>query len=264
MLIDFHTHCFPEAVAKKAIPHLETICNTKALTDGTYEDTEKKLKSQGVSKFVVLNIATSAKQQTNVNNFAISINNENSCSLGSIHSDSPNALEELERLKNAGISGVKIHPDYQNVEMDNDSLKEVYSLLSEWGMLCVFHAGFDPVSPDITRVTPQKALKIYKLFPKLKMVLAHMGGYRMQKEVQELLLDTDIYFDTSLAPHFLTSDEAYNIIKNHGADKMLFGSDCPWASSEENFNFIDSLSLTDSEKELIFYKNAELLINKKC
>ena len=67
-------------------------------------------------------------------------------------------------------------------------------------MFCVFHAGFDPVSPDVTRVFPQKALEIHKQFPRLKMVLAHMGGFARWDEVEELLVGTGVYFDTSLAP----------------------------------------------------------------
>ena len=260
MLIDFHTHCFPESVAIKAIPHLESICGTKAITNGTYEDTCEKMKNFNVDKFVVLNIATSPKQQTNVNNFAISLNNSVSYSLGSIHAESENVLEELKRLKDNGILGIKIHPDYQNVKMDCDTLKEIYSLLSEWDMFCVFHAGFDPVSPNITRVTPEKALEVHKAFPKLKMVLAHMGGYNMQDEVEKLLINTDIFFDTSLSPYFLSKEQATRIIKNHGADKILFGSDCPWGSASETFEFINSLSLSSEEKELIFYRNAEKLL----
>lgn len=262
MLIDFHTHCFPDKLAVNAIPHLEAICKTKALTDGTYKNTCEIMKDSNVDRFVVLNIATSVKQQTNVNNFAISLNNDFSVSLGSIHADSPELETEFYRLKNENIKGLKIHPDYQNVEMDCESLKKIYTLATENDMFCIFHAGFDPVSPDKTRVTPEKALEIHKEFPDLKMVLAHMGGYFMQKDVIKYLLDTNIYFDTSLAPYFLTKEEATEIIKNHGADKILFGSDCPWGSPKETFEFLDSLPLTDAEKELIFYKNAKLLLKE--
>lgn len=262
MLIDFHTHCFPDKLAVNAIPHLEAICNTKALTDGTYKNTCEVMKESNVNKFVVLNIATSAKQQTNVNNFALSLNNDFSYSLGSIHADSPDIESEFWRLKNENIKGLKIHPDYQNVEMDCDALKTIYNLAIQNDIFCIFHAGFDPVSPDKTRVTPEKALEIHKEFPKLKMVLAHMGGYFMQKDVVKYLLDTDIYFDTSLAPYFLSREEATEIIKKHGADKILFGSDCPWGSPKETFEFLNSLPLSGEEKELIFYKNAKLLLKE--
>ena len=89
-----------------------------------------------------------------------------------------------------------------------------------------------------------------------------MGGYFMQKDVAKYLLDTDIYFDTSLSPYFLTKEEATEIIKIHGADRILFGSDCPWGSPKETFDFINSLPITSEEKELIFYKNAKLLLKE--
>ena len=137
---------------------------------------------------------------------------------------------------------------------------QVYDLCSQWDMLCVFHAGLDPVSPDVTRVTPEKAFTIHKKFPKLKMVLAHMGGFARWDEVEELLVGTGIFFDTSLASAHMVPQQALRIIQNHGAERILFGSDCPWGSPEEGARYIDALPLTSEEKDRIFYRNAlELL-----
>lgn len=261
MLIDFHTHCFPQKVAEKAIPHLAAICKQEPLSDGTYEDTLEKMKNWGVDRFLVLNIATAPRQQLNVNNFAASMDKPPvSRALGSVHAAAPDALEELSRIKSLGLPGVKIHPDYQDVEMDDKTLLEVYSLCSEWDMICVFHAGFDPVSPDKTRVIPQKALQIHRQFPKLKMVLAHMGGFARWDEVEECLVGTGVYFDTSLASAHMDPRQALRIIQNHGAEHILFGSDCPWGSPAEGFRYIDALPLTSAQKERIFSQNAiELL-----
>ena len=267
MLIDFHTHCFPPKVAEKAIPHLASICGQEPLTDGTFDDTREKMRVWGVDKFLALNIATAPKQQTNVNNFAASLDKKpaghSNCvcrALGSVHAAAPDALQELSRIRELGLPGVKIHPDYQEVEMDDKTLLEVYDLCSQWDMLCVFHAGLDPVSPDVTRVTPEKALTIHKKFPKLKMVLAHMGGFARWDEVEELLVGTGVFFDTSLASAHVPPEQALRIIQNHGAEHILFGSDCPWGSPEEGARYIDTLPLTSAEKDRIFYRNAlELL-----
>lgn len=261
MLIDFHTHCFPPKVAEKAIPHLAAICGQTPLTDGTFDDTREKMKGWGVDKFLALNIATAPKQQTNVNNFAASMDKEPAVrALGSVHAAAPDALEELERIKSLGLPGIKLHPDYQEVEMDDKTLLEVYDLCSQWDMFCVFHAGFDPVSPDTTRVFPQKALQIHKKFPRLKMVLAHMGSFARWGEVEELLAGTNIFFDTSLASAHMEPEQALRIIRKHGADRILFGSDCPWGSPAEGARYIDALPLTSAEKDRIFAGNAlELL-----
>lgn len=267
MLIDFHTHCFPPKVAEKAIPHLASICGQTPLTDGTFDDTREKMRAWGVDRFLALNIATAPKQQTNVNNFAASIDKESAdgsnyvCrALGSVHAAAADALEELQRVKELGLPGLKLHPDYQGVEMDDKTLLEAYDLCSQWDMFCVFHAGFDPVSPDVTRVFPKKALEIHKQFPRLKMVLAHMGGFARWDQVEELLVGTDVFFDTSLAPAHMPPEQALRIIQNHGAEHILFGSDCPWGSPEEGARYIDALPLTTAEKDRIFAGNAlELL-----
>jgi len=48
--------------------------------------------------------------------------------------------------------------------------------------------------------------------------------------------------------------------KNHGADKILFASDCPWSCPLSEINLIEGLGLSDAEKEMIYYKNAERLL----
>ena len=115
MIIDFHTHAFPEQIAHKA---METLSHAsgglKPQTDGTISSLKEEMKRDGVDISVVHSIATNPKQQKNVNDFAISVNKEpNLYAFGSVHPHSPDALEELERIKEAGIKGVKLHPDFQ-------------------------------------------------------------------------------------------------------------------------------------------------------
>ena len=71
MVIDFHTHAFPDELAKKAIPKLAANGNIANVGDGTVRSLLAEMGRSGVDRAVILNIATNAKQQTNVNNFAI-------------------------------------------------------------------------------------------------------------------------------------------------------------------------------------------------
>ena len=113
MIIDFHTHCFPDKIAAKAIEILRKRSGiTRPFHDGTVNGLLSLQKNDGVDYSVVLNIATNPSQQKNVNDFAISLKNvEGIIPFGSVHPDSPDALDELERLALNGIKGVKLHPD---------------------------------------------------------------------------------------------------------------------------------------------------------
>lgn len=264
MLIDFHTHAFPDKIAGSAIFSLsQKAGGLTALTDGSVHDLSAKMKNWGVDRFVLLNIATKPRQQTNVNNFAISQNGGSVVAFGSVHPDSPDVLSELERIAAAGLLGVKFHPEYQGFRIDDKKAYPLYEKCQELGLIMVFHAGKDIGFPDSLAASPSAVKKVLKDFPNSKMVMAHMGGWMMWDEVEELVAGLDGYIDTSFTYGYISAKQATRIIKKHGAERVLFGSDCPWASPEQTARFIHSLDLTEQEKQLIFYQNALRLLGEK-
>jgi len=122
MLIDSHTHCFPDALAPRAIAALTATAIAHGftpMTDGTAASAEAALRAAGIDRGVVCNIATNAHQQQKVNDFAIATNARGGMltALGSIHPDSDCIEAELDRLCAAGIRGIKIHPDYVGIDL---------------------------------------------------------------------------------------------------------------------------------------------------
>ena len=145
MLIDFHTHAFPEVISKKAIDKLAYLSGGLApQTVGTVSSLKQEMKKDGVDISVVLSIATNPNQQINVNNFAKKINDEKHIfAFGSVHPDAENVFEELERIKDMGLKGVKFHPEYQNFYVDDEKMKPIYKKISSLGLITVFHSGYD-------------------------------------------------------------------------------------------------------------------------
>ncbi len=260
MLIDFHIHMFPDALAEKAIARLAAASGLAPETDGTKDFTLQKLREWEVDRAVVLNIATNPRQQTNVNNFAISCNHDPLIPFGSVHFESECALEELERIKGAGLRGVKLHPDYQGFEIDERRLYPIYERIAELGLVCVFHTGFDAISPDHIHATPQKIARVLRDLPQLTMVCAHMGSMERWDEVEQYLCGKRVYFDTAFTAGYLSPAQAERIISRHGAQNILFGSDCPWQASSATYRFIDSLHISSAQKDMIFYQNAQRLL----
>lgn len=261
MIIDFHTHCFPDKIAEKAINKLrQSSGGLIYYADGTKDGLLSSMQKNGVDKSVVLNIATNENQQTNVNDFAISINSENLISFGSVYPNSDSAFDELDRLKAAGIKGVKLHPDYQGFEIDDEKFKPLYKKISDLNFITVFHAGFDYGYPPPYKASPKKSLKALKWFNS-PVVLAHFGGLNQCDEVLNVLAGENVYFDTAFCYSSMPKYYAEKIIEKHGVDKILFGTDNPWRTAEIELNFINNVGLSDDEKELILHKNAEKLLS---
>ena len=78
----------------------------------------------------------------------------------------------------------------------------------------------------------------------------------MWDDVERYLVGTPVLLDTAFISRFISKEQVERIIKNHGSEKILFGSDSPWESPVMTKEFIDSLSVSDEENENIFCKNA--------
>ena len=67
--------------------------------------------------------------------------------------------------------------------------------------------------------------------------------------------------DTSYTAGFMDKAQFKRIVRNHGSDKVLFGTDNPWHRVKEEKEFIDSIGLEKIELENIYYKNAKRVLN---
>ena len=259
MFIDFHTHCFPEKIAEKAMDKLSFTAGIKPTTDGTLKGLLISMEESGIDKSVVLSIATNEKQQRSVNDFAASVNGSRVIAFGSVYPDAPNALDELERIKELGLKGVKFHPEYQNFYIDDEKMKPIYKKISELGLITVFHAGADYGYPPPYHATPDRIERALKWFD-APVVAAHWGGLDYGEGVIKYLCGLPIYIDTSYGYGCMSKYTAQTIIEKHGTEKILFASDSPWHKPKWERFMIETLSLTQSEKEQIYYKNAIKLL----
>ena len=266
MRIDFHTHSFPDQLAPKAMETLKKVfvstVGISPCTDGTAGDAERLLRSIGIDRAVVCNIATNTKQESKVNGYARSLlENDFFYPLGSVHPDSEKIEEELDTLLDAGIHGIKLHPDYVGIELSDPRFDRIFSLLAERDMFTVVHTGYDPISPDKVHATPEMLRAVVEKYKDLKLVAAHMGGFKKSEGVLRHLVGTGIYLDTSLSA--LRADEwdnLYKILDTHDENRLLFATDTPWTKPQEEIRFIENAPISDEKKEKIFYKNAQRLL----
>ncbi|MDL2220475.1 amidohydrolase family protein [Eubacteriales bacterium OttesenSCG-928-N14] len=262
MRIDFHTHTFSPKIVKRALSSLsQRSGNLLPQTDGTINGLLYSMDENNIDMAVVLNIATKPHQQRVVNDYAIEIMQyERIVAFGSVHPYAEDCLEELDYIKNAGMKGIKLHPDYQNFFVDDERAFRVYEKCGELGLITVFHAGVDIGYPLPVHCTPDRLAKVLPYFGGAPVVAAHFGGNLLVEEVLNELAGLDVYFDTSYCYANKPPKLARKIIDKHGVDKLLFGSDSPWSSQGNELLWLDSLQLNEADMQAILGGNAAKLL----
>ena len=280
MIIDFHTHIFPNKISAAVIEKLSRTSKTIAFSDGTLDGLLKSMEKSGVNISVILPVATNTEQVEKINNSAARTNEKfferGIISFASIHPDFQNYRAELSRVKNLGFKGIKIHPVYQDTNLDDKKFLRIFDRAAELDLIVVTHAGLDIGFPGVIKCSPKMSRKVIEEIGEFKFVLAHMGGWKNWDEVLFELADKKFFLDTSFSTGkiFPRSDSKWNdddlnlmdekkflrFIKTFGAEKIFFGTDSPWTSAENSIQFIKNLPITDAEKNKILGENAAKLL----
>ena len=267
MIIDFHTHVFPDAIAQRTIAHLEEKGGMKAHAEGTLAGLKSSMKWAGIDYSVVLPVVTKPSQFESVNRYAAEINGkEGIFSFGGIHPDCEDIEEKLDTIKSLGLKGIKLHPDYQDTEFDDEKYFRILEGCKKRGLYVLTHAGFDPAYPSHTHLTPENAAQVVKALhegeenPKPFLILAHLGSNDFADRSEEHLVGLPCYFDLAVILGKVPQDQLLRVIRAHGKDKILFATDSPWHCQSEDKAYFDALPLSAEERESIGYKNgAEIL-----
>ena len=99
-------------------------------------------------------------------------------------------------------------------------------------------------------------------FPHLTVIAAHFGGYSEWQEAWKHLVGKKVYLDTSSSIFALGARAAAEIVRAHGADRILFASDYPACRHQQAVADVLAMKLNDEENQLIFNGNAERIFGK--
>lgn len=262
MIIDFHSHCFPNKLAPRAINSLEKSSGGTAYLNGTIADLERSMKEAGIGLSVLLPIAVKPEQTVTINTVAIENNQkEGFLSFGSVHPEYHDWKNELKRIKNAGLKGIKLHPDFQEVFLDDNKMAAVMEEAAALGLLITIHAGMDVSYPHLHRSTPKRLLNILPRLKGAKIICAHSGGFRYTDEFMNTLLGKEeIYIDTSYSLGQMDTEKLRRLYGIIQSDHILFGTDSPWDSQKEAVKALKALRLPQELEDKILFKNAKKLL----
>lgn len=280
MIIDFHTHTFPAKSSEKILAKLAKLSHTKYFTDGSTDGLQASMEEASVTYSVNLPVMTSMEQVEKINGSMILnkdlLKEKGVITFGGMHPDYQNYKKELFRLKEHGIPGIKLHPAYQNIDIDDIRMMRIIDAASELGLIVLTHAGIDIGINDHNYASVRQILKVIDEVHPEKFILAHMGNWSCWDDVERDLAGAPVWFDTafSIGPvtpddersqepylsYNLTDNDFVRIVKKHGTDKILFATDSPWESQKDYVERMNQMALTEQEKQQIFSDNAKLLL----
>ncbi len=263
MVIDFHTHIFPDKIAAKSIAALEEKSGITAATDGTLSGLLASMEKNRVDVSVILPVVTKPSQFDSVNAFAAQVNEKYAgklISFGGIHPDCEDYRGKLDAIKALGLPGIKIHPDYQGVMIDDVRYMNIIEYADELGLIIVTHAGVDIGLPKPVHCPPDKMRKVLDVIKPEKMVLAHLGGWKQWEQVYEYLAGENVWLDTAFTFDYIEQDMFLKILGKHDSDKIIFATDSPWSDAAKDMERLKKMPIHSEVLEKILWRNAKQLL----
>lgn len=259
LIIDAHAHIFPNKIAEKAVAGIGSFYSgLKMHLDGTAETLIRSGNAAGIGKFIVQSVATTPQQVEGINNFiARSVNAYPDRFIGfaAMHPDCPDIEKEIDRAVSLGLKGVKIHPDFQQFNIDDKNAMKIYEII-EGRLPILIHMGDSRYQWS----KPARLIKVLEAFPKLNVVAAHFGGWSEWDDAAKILGGKRLWVDTSSSLYAMSPERARELIDVYGAENVLFGTDYPMWTAEDELEMFDKIALTEKERKMILCENAERLI----
>ncbi|MBN1699899.1 MAG: amidohydrolase [Spirochaetales bacterium] len=260
MIIDFHTHAFPDHIAPNAIAALEAECSARTKHEGTVSSLLRSMDAAGIDIAIVCSIATKPSQFTPILEWSKTVASDRIVPLPSVHPADPAIAEKMKIISDEGFAGIKMHPYYQEFSLDEERVFPVYKACSEYGLLLVAHTGFDIAFPRDRIADPEKIMAVRARFPGLKFVATHLGGWYDWEEVERRMVGKPVYMETSFSLEDLPPEKVKAMIEGHPREYILFGTDSPWTDQREAIRLLRSLGLGEEREEAILYGNAARLL----
>ena len=190
MIVDFHTHNFPDALASRAIAAMEENLRHEFIPfgDGTLACQLADAKANGIDRCVMCPIATKPAQADVILRTARAISDgdlgEEAARViipfASVCPSDPDCTIRLKAVADAGIRGIKLHPFYQGFRLDDPSVFPFFAAARDLGLVVIAHCGYDHGFPDEPMICgPREIARLFAAVPGLgpRFVAAHLGGH---------------------------------------------------------------------------------------
>jgi len=266
VIIDAHTHIYPDAVAGRALDRVVSNMNGRldTFTNGTFDGLLASMDHAGIHTSVVLTVATGPGHGSGIFEWIQRVDpvSQRLIFFGSVHPEDVNYRDLLRDMKEYGLPGIKFHPGYQSFPVDSRAAYAVYETAAKHDLVMYFHSGFDPSLPECEYSSIDRFDAFLKDFSGCRIVLAHGGGMGEWDKVLDILGDRHCYFDIAFVLEEMKKSEHGKALFRQNEDYFIFGSDSPWRDQRQYVDLVkNSDTLTHEQKEKLLYKNVQRLLN---
>ena len=256
-IADIHAHIFPHKIAEKASISIGSFYNASSNHVATFENLIEQEQLAGISVFAASSSATGPAQVAHLNDFIAECaqNHDHVIGFGRLFPTMDGWEVELERMQAMGIRGIKIHPDFQKVNIDEPKAIDMYRAIAKAGLPVLFHMG----DARYDYSTPERLTNLIRQVPDLIAIAAHFGGWQAWDHAYTHILPENVFYDTSSSLMFLGKDRGLDFLEKMGPHRFLFGTDFPmWTPKTELERFLE-LGLDETTQNRILYGNFEKL-----
>jgi len=262
VIVDFHTHVFPDELAPRAIEELRHTLygEYRPFSDGTVSGLIKNMDAWKIDVSVISPVIIKKEHVRKVNKWVAGVSSERLVGFGGIYPNDGDYKADIDYVVSLGLKGLKFHAEYQDFIVDDKRMLNIYDYALGKGLILLHHAGFDPGFRPPFKSSPQQFANIVKAMRGGIIIAAHLGGHNQWDDVEKYLVGSGIYLDTSMGFEYYPHDAFMRIVKNHGADKILFASDAPWSNAGAEAGTLKSLKLPENEINAILGDNAKRIL----
>lgn len=261
-VIDAHCHVFPELIAEKSKAAVGQFYGLPMYTAGTaahLRAERTRLLEAGGRKFrivgqLVCSPAVTPHQTGSINRFLASLvrNDTALTGFGTLHPGNADHAAILGTFRASGLRGLKLHADFQQFDMDDPSMYEIYREAAHLGLPVLFHMG----DKTLEHSHPRRLRRVLEEIPELTVIAAHMGGYSHWEEAFGCLEPSGrLYFDLSSTLQLADGALVRAFLEKFGDTQFFFGSDFPMWDPYSELECLLRLDLPEETLQKLLYGN---------
>ncbi len=250
---DAHAHIYPGKIAEKATANVGHFYGIPMDEVGLPHVLSEVGGAAGIDRFLVCSVATKVEQVSSINHFIAEKCEKYPAflGLGAWHQDVGDIEGTLDEIEALGLRGIKLHPDFQEFQIDDPKMLPVYEACTRRGLIVLFHTG----DKRMDYSSPRRLAHVLEKQPDFCCIAAHLGGYTEWDDARAVLSGTNVYIDTSSSLFAVSPEDARRSIAHFGIEKTMFGTDFPmWEPKEELERFF-ALGYGEAENRAMLYGN---------
>ncbi|MBU0754917.1 MAG: amidohydrolase family protein [Planctomycetes bacterium] len=277
MIIDSHTHLFPEKVIARVSRKTRLVRELALDIDGAAgrsgaEALLDACEEAGIDKCLLLPTAAADRVMAVNRKFQkIAETHPRLLVAGKLHPGSKENLSVIEELHERGVHAIKLCTFSQGFGLDDPETEDLFDLIRRFTeqqafsftviLDTFFKADLYFSAPKKHLTTPERLGRLVRRFPGVYFIAAHMGGLTapFNETVEHLPPASNLYLETSNASHTLETFEFIDLLKTHGPDHVLFGTDWPWFHPLDEQarikKLMDLAGYGPEDQEKVFFKN---------